>query len=271
MIRTLVTGATGRLGTALRGRLTAAGHAVRAASRSPPEESETETEWIRLDLVEATGIESALADVDVVIHAATAPEGDSMAVDVEGTKRLLGAAGDVGVERFVYPSIVGIDDIPLSYYDHKRSAESAVEESDVPTTIVRATQFHSFVAELLGYVARLPVWPLPTNVQIQPVDVRDVADVVVGHATSSTVDRPDPVGGPAVHSIGDLARTYRDVLGRRRPIIRIPLPGKTMRAFRAGHATCPDHATGTVTWTEWLAEQQNNDADEGDSRGHVAV
>ena len=135
MTQTLVTGATGTLGTALRPRLTAAGHAVRAASRSPPEETDENLDWIELDLTEGASLESALENIDVVVHTATAPQGDTAAVDVRGTKRLLEAAEVVGVEHFLYPSIVGIDDIPFPYYEHKVAAETAVTESEIPTTI----------------------------------------------------------------------------------------------------------------------------------------
>jgi len=265
MARVLVTGATGTLGSALRPSLLANGHTVRAASRSPPagtdevhgehEESRRDVEWVELDLVDGTGIESALANVDVVVHAATAPTGDSEAVDVDGTERLLDAAEDAGVSNFVYPSIVGIDEIPYSYYEHKLAAEQAVESSEVPHTVVRATQFHEFVDELLGMVARSPVWPLPTKFRIQPVAVEEVADVLVEHATPDASGRLEPVGGPEVRSLGELARAYREARGLRRAIVRLPLPGGMATAFRAGHATCPDRAVGTVTWEKWLAER----------------
>lgn len=255
MVRTLVTGATGTLGSALRSRLVEAGHTVRAGSRSPPDRTTTNVEWTRLDLVDGQGVRSALEDVDVVVHAATAPRGDTEAVDVAGTERLLDAASDAGVENFLYPSIVGIDGIPYSYYEHKQSAETAVEESDCPTTILRATQFHSFVAALLHSFERLPVWPLPTRMQVQPVAVDEVAAALVERVTGETTGRVEPVGGPEVHSVGELARAYRRARGLRRPILGVPLPGETAAAFRAGDATCPEHAVGTVTWSEWLAEQ----------------
>ncbi|WP_226008026.1 SDR family oxidoreductase [Natrinema salinisoli] len=266
MVRTLVTGATGTLGTALRPRLTAAGHAVRAASRSPPEETEEDIEWVEFNVLEDTGIESALENIDVVIHTATAPQGDTAAVDVQGTKRLLEVAEEASIENFIYPSIVGIDDIPFSYYKHKATAETAVEESNVPVTIVRATQFHSFVAEMLGYVAKLPVWPLPTKMQIQPIDVGEVADIIVDYTTLEASGRIGPIGGPQIHSVGELAQAYRDSRGHRRPIIRLPIPSKTVAAFRTGHAICPDHMIGTVTWEEWLANRYTSGADETDPR-----
>lgn len=260
MIQTLVTGATGTLGTALRSRLAEAGRAVRAASRSPPNDAEGSANWVELDVTDGSNIESALENIDVVIHTATAPQGDTAAVDVQGTKRLLEAAEVAGVEHFVYPSIVGIDEIPYSYYEHKAVAETAVEESDLPTTIVRSTQFHAFVAELLDFVAKLPVWPLPTKMQLQPIDAGDVADIIVDHATLTASGRTDPVGGPEIHSARELAQAYRAARNLRRPIIRVPIPGDTVAAFRAGYATCPDHRNGVLTWEEWLAQRYANDS-----------
>lgn len=187
-----------------------------------------------MDLADSTGLEAAVEGVDVVVHAATAPQGDTEAVDVEGTERLLAAADDAGVSNVVYPSIVGVDDIPYSYYECKRRAEEAVEASSVPGTILRATQFHAFVDEMLGLVSWLPVWPLPTDVRLQPVDVGTVADALVAHATPDASGRVPPVGGPAVLTVGEIARAYRSARGKRRPIVRFPLPGAVARGFRAG-------------------------------------
>jgi len=153
----------------------------------------------------------------------------------------------------VYVSIVGVDEIPYSYYEQKHAVEQTVAESDIPSTIVRATQFHSFVADLLETASRLPVWPLPTGIRLQPIDVGEVADAIVDHATLDAAGRVPDIGGPEVRTVGDLARTYRDARGLRRPIVRLPIPGKTAAAFRAPGAICPDRTVGTVTWNEWVA------------------
>jgi len=234
----------------MRPRLREAGHEVRAASRSPP--TDDDGEWVTVDLADGTGIEAAVADIDVIVHAASAPQGDSEAVDVDGTERLLAAAADAGVANVVYPSIVGIEEIPFSYYEHKLAAERAIEASSVPSTICRATQFHSFVADLLGSVSRLPVWPLPTRMRIQPVDVDEVAAVLANHATPDPGGRLPDVGGPEVTTVGELARSYRAARGLRRPIVRLPIPGSLFGAFRDGKATCPDRAVGETTWETWL-------------------
>ncbi|MFB6196803.1 MAG: epimerase, partial [Halobacteriaceae archaeon] len=74
------------------------------------------------------------------------------------------------------------------------------------------------------------------------------------HATLTATGRTDPIGGPEIHSVGELARAYRATRGLRRPIVRFPIPGNTAAAFRTGDATCPEHRVGTVTWEEWLTE-----------------
>ena len=260
--RTLLTGATGTLGRALRPRLLEAGHEVRAASRSPPTDDETEIEWVSMDVVDGTGLREAVADVDVIVHAATAPQGDTEAVDVRGTERLLEAAADAGVSNFVYVSIVGVDEIPYSYYEHKLAAERAAEESPAPSTIVRATQFHSFVRDLLETVERLPVWPLPTGFRLQPIAVEEAAAAIAEHATPSASGRVPDVGGPEVLTVRELAKTYREARGRRRFIVRLPLPGSVASGFRSGASCCPDRTVGTVTWAEWL---------EADGRERIAA
>lgn len=253
MTRTLVTGATGTLGSELRPRLVEKGHRVRATSRSPPDGEGVE--WVEMDLIDGTGIEDAVADVDVIVHAATSPMGDSEAVDVEGTTQLLDAAEAAGVSNFVYVSIVGIDEIPYSYYEHKLAAEQAVEESEVPSTIVRSTQFHSFLDEILGLLSWSPVWPLPTTMKFQPIDVGEAADAIVDHATPEASGRVPEVGGPEVLTLGEIATSYRRATGKRRLAFRLPFPGAVVSGFQAGRATCPDRAVGTKTWDEWLSER----------------
>lgn len=255
MARTLFTGATGTLGRELAPKLADAGHTVRGTSRDPPQDDGSVDEWVELPLPDGPGFETALDGIDVVVHAASDAVGDTEAVDVRGTERLLEAAAAADVSNFVYVSIVGVDDHPYSYYQHKLAAEQAVEAADVPWTIIRLTQFHEFIDELLGLVARLPVWPLPTRWRSQPIDVGEAADAVAEVTTTEAAGRVPDVGGPEVRTIGELARAYRSARGLRRPVVRLPVPGKTARAFREGRATCPDRAVGTVTWEAWLDDE----------------
>lgn len=263
MEHVLLTGATGTLGRRLCPRLLDAGCRVTATSRIPEEATVTSRtserlDWAAMDLQHDDGLTTALADVDSVIHAATAPRGDTEAVDVAGTNRLLSAAADAGVDRVWYVSIVGVDEIPYSYYQHKLAAEQAVLASEVPSTIVRSTQFHSFLDDIFSGLSRLPVWPLPRGISLQPIAAADLADVIVDHLGQAPGDRLPPVGGPTVQTVGSLAKAYRERRSLRRPILPIPIPGSTAAGFRAGHATCPERAVGTVTWEGWLESEYDD-------------
>lgn len=250
MADVLLTGATGVLGRGLHDRLRAAGYTVRAASRSPP----AEDGWVTIDLAAETGLARAVEDVDLILHAASDARGDPERVDIEGTAHLLSAAEAADVARFCYVSIVGIDEIPYSYYEAKLTAEQLVQGSEIPdTTIVRATQFHEFVAFLLGRIARLPVWPLPSRFELQPIAAGEAAHAIVRTIEPEPDRRLVEVGGPAVHTVGELADAYREARGRWRPIVRLPVPGRIASAFRKGSATCPDRPVGTETWADWLA------------------
>lgn len=253
--RVLVTGGTGVLGQALVPLLTQAGERVRIMSRQPAP-SGTAYEWAQADLATGKGVEAAATGIDVIVHAASNPVRQTEKVDVRGTERMLRAARPAGVSHFIYISITGIDRIPFAYYQHKLAAEELVAAGPVPWTIVRATQFHEFLDRILGGVARLPLlMPLPTDLQFQPVAADEVAVQLAQVVQGDPAGQLPDVGGPQVHTLGDLARSWLDIRGRRRLIVPVPLAGKTAAAFRSGHATVPERKVGRTTWEAWLRRE----------------
>lgn len=236
---------------------TGAGHRVRILSRrESPEALPDGAEWARGDLVTGEGLEAAVRGADVVLHAASDPRGDPVAVDVDGTRRLLGAARRDAVHHLVYPSIVGIDRLPYSYYRAKLRAERAIERSGVPYTILRITQFHSFVEEMLAALPAPPLLFLPTSVLVQSIAVREVAGILLERVSRGPAGRASDVGGPEVLSLGGMARSWIRIQGRRRLVVPLPLPGRLMRALREGHATAPDRKVGVETWEGWLRRRE---------------
>jgi uncharacterized protein YbjT (DUF2867 family) len=243
MTTTLVTGATGTLGTPTVTRLRAAGHDVRALSRRSGPGLTTG------DLLTGAGLRAAVDGVDAVVHLATGPRGKG---DVEATRTLLQAAGDAGVRHLVLISIVGIDDIPLGYYRDKRVIERLVRESGLPFTLLRATQFHSFVEALFTAQRAFPVVAAPMF-PLQPIAVEEVADRLVELAGAAPAGRVADIGGPEQQSVPDLARLWARATGTRRPIVPLPLPGKLFAAYRAGSALVPGPAYGRQTFAGRLA------------------
>jgi uncharacterized protein YbjT (DUF2867 family) len=253
----LVTGATGRLGKALLPRLAEAGFAVRATSRRAAAAGGP-VEWVRADLTTGDGIAAAVRGVDAIVHLASAPyqRGYTVRVEVDGTRHLLEAARAAGVGHLVYLSIVGADRVPWGYFRTKVRAEQLIrsESRGVPWTILRATQFHEFIEQALRNVAKLPFLFTDPGISAQPVDIRDVADQIVRRLELGPLGGIENFGGPEVLSSLDALRLWLDVRGLRRPILRIRIPGKLGKTFRAGYLMTDARPTGVRTWLDYLKE-----------------
>src|SRR5690606_9589875 len=105
------------------------------------------------DLATGAGLDAALDGVRTVVHLVQG----GLAED-RLTQRLATEAARVGVEHLVYISIVGIErNQALGYYAAKLRSEHAVAASGVPFTILRATQFHGFVARIVDGQRRAPI------------------------------------------------------------------------------------------------------------------
>ncbi|MEU7836481.1 NAD(P)H-binding protein [Nonomuraea sp. NPDC049129] len=241
----LVTGGTGRLGRRLVPRLLAAGHAVRVLSRKPPRDQMTH----RGDLITGEGLEYAVADTDTIIHCAT---GNGHA-DQDATRNLVRAAMRTGRPHLIYVSIVGIDLVDISYYRAKLACERLLEESGLPLTIQRTTQFHELIAWMCAIQRRLPMIMMPAGVSFQPIDTGEVAARLTDLAEAPPAGRARDMGGPEVRTAADLARAYARARSSRRPVVSVPLPGiGGMRGFREGRHLAPDHAVGQITFERFL-------------------
>ncbi len=244
MSTVLVTGGTGALGRHVVDRLRERGHDVRVLSRR--EGAGTHTG----DLATGAGVLDAVAGAEVIVHAASDFRRFG-APDMDQTRNLLAAAG--GVRHLLYVSIVGIDAIPFRYYRNKLACERLITDSGVPHTILRATQFHDLLAAVLSGVQRLPVAPLPADFRFQPVDTADVATRIADLAEGEPLGRAADFGGPQVATLAELADVWKQYRGGPKHVLRVPLPGRIARAFRAGANTCPKHAEGTRTWADYAA------------------
>lgn len=262
-MRILVTGGTGHLGRVVVSHLSEQGHQVRVLARRP--RVDPGIEWITGDLATGDGVREAVAGVDAIIHAAThSPAaqrgrfnlGDFVRspadVDVHGTRALLAAGEQEGVEQFVHVSIAGLEQMRrLPYSRRKLEAEQAVRSANVPWSIVRATSFYWLLERLFENMLKQSVLALPAHARMAPVDsdefARDIVDCV---AAGPLGEREDFVGPQALTMI-ELMEQYLAATGRTRRIRRAPLPRKLQAAITAGN-TPPRARHGTTTWAQWL-------------------
>jgi uncharacterized protein YbjT (DUF2867 family) len=293
MTTVLVTGGTGDLGSKLVERLLARGDNVRILSRKPrpqtvkstsesPEstsdspESTSESpvgrgpspdaaqgpspDWATGDIETGAGLADAVKGTDIVFHCATGA-GLKPKVDPIGTKNLLDACKDAGTPHFFYISIVGIERLPLAYYKAKLDCEQLIENSGVPWSNLRATQFHQLLDNFLRYgmlpqLGKIPfVRLIPKSFKFQPIETGEVADRMVEHAQKGPSGRLPDLGGPDITTFGKLAKAWQRATGDSKPTINLPMLGGLAAGFKAAYNCTPDHAEGKMTWREWLDQK----------------
>ncbi|MGI9071979.1 MAG: hopanoid-associated sugar epimerase [Bryobacteraceae bacterium] len=115
---TLVTGASGFLGWHVARVLTERGHRVRALCRPSSQLRELDVERVTGDLRDPESLVRAVAGCELVFHVAADyrlwsrhPE-ELYRSNVDGTRNVLEAAAEAGVERIVYTSTVGCIGMP---------------------------------------------------------------------------------------------------------------------------------------------------------------
>ncbi|HEX8080326.1 MAG TPA: NAD(P)H-binding protein [Jatrophihabitans sp.] len=207
-----------------------------------------------IDLTTGTGLDQALEGVDDVIdvtNIVTQNRRRATAFFETSTRHLLDAEKRHGVKHHVLLSIVGIDRVGLGYYQAKLAQEDLVRQGPVPWTILRATQFHEFAAQMLGGG---PVAVVPSMLS-QPVAAQDVANELVRLATAPPVGMAAELAGPREERVPDMARRLASARGHQPLVITLPLPGATGRVMRTG-ALLPTNTgpRGTQTFDQWLQE-----------------
>lgn len=142
MVRALVTGATGFVGTALCRELVANGYQVRAVHRVTSKRELLEgldVEWFEGDVRDAERMKSACEGQDLVFHIAALfreakhPDEVYEAINIEGTRNVLEAAASAGVQYTVHCSTVGV-------HSHIPNPPAAEDEEYRPADIYQRTK-----------------------------------------------------------------------------------------------------------------------------------
>jgi uncharacterized protein YbjT (DUF2867 family) len=254
----LVTGGTGTLGHLVVPRLRDDGCKVRVLSRRSREAGEG-IEFVTGDLATGEGIEAAVEGAEIIVHCAGSAKGDE-----DKALNLVRAASRARARHLVYISVVGADRVPVvsgvdramfGYFASKLAAERLVADSGLPWTTLRATQFHEAILTVARAMAKLPVMPVPAGFRFQPVDAGEVAARLVQLTLGEPAGLVPDLGGPQAYAMADLLRGYLRANHQRRLIMPVWMPGQAARAHRAGANLTPDHADGTRTWEEFLADR----------------
>jgi uncharacterized protein YbjT (DUF2867 family) len=249
IMKIAVAGATGRLGRHVADVLTERGHQVVAISRATG-----------VDIITGSGLEEALDGADVIVDAATSPSPEQQAA----TEFFLTAAHNLqqvgvraGVKRAVVVSIINIDKFTGGYGAAKIAHEDAWRSSPIPAQIVRAAQFHEFVAQLLEWGTRGDVATVP-EMRTQIVSARTVAEVIADAAESSA----EPTGiieiaGPREESLVELAKMLAAHRGTPVTVqgVRDPADPDAEVQATGGLLPGPGARLAGPTFAEWLDQK----------------
>ena len=263
----LVTGATGFVGAAVARALLKAGHPVRVLARPTSDRRNLEglaVEIVHGSLEDPVSLAAAVTGCRYLFHVAAdyrlwVPDPEAMfRVNVAGTRELMLAAAEAGVERIVYTSSVAVlgirkdgiadEETPSAATDmigpyklSKFHAEAAVREliteRGLPAVIVnpstpigpgdiKPTPTGRMIVEAAR--GRMPVF-IDTGLNVAHVD-----DIAVGHllaARAGQIGRRYILGGENL-GLGEILREIARITGRRPPLMR--LPHRTVLPFAAG-------------------------------------
>ena len=221
----LVAGGTGRLGTAVVGRLVNRDIDVRVLTRDPERAAHLAAERVEVvtgDVRDRASLGRATAGVEVVVSAVqgfAGPGGISPAtVDRDGNANLTDAAGIAGADLVLMSTVGAAADSPMELFRMKRAAEEYASASGVPTTVVRATAFAELWTDLLEQTARRSGRPLVFGHGDNPINFVSVKDVacLVERAITDPATRGQvlEIGGPGNLSFNELARAVQTAAGR---------------------------------------------------------
>ena len=187
-MKIVVIGGTGLIGSKLVAKLGEHGHDAVAASPNTGVNSVT-----------GEGLDEALAGADVVVDVSNSPSWEDDAVlefFQKSTGNLLAAEAKAGVGHHVALSVVGTERLQESgYFRAKLAQEKLIEESSIPYSIVRATQFFEFVPSIADAATDGAEVHL-AHVFFQPIAAADVAQAVGRVAVGTPLKGQLEIAGP---------------------------------------------------------------------------
>jgi uncharacterized protein YbjT (DUF2867 family) len=234
----LLTGATGRVGSALLQRLIDRRAPVRCLVRDPRRlgDQRVRVQIALGDLGDPASFRHALRGIRTVVHLA-ASDRDQPGATIEevggvATWRLLRAAERAGVEHFVFLS-------PLGATPHHRArlhrakalAEEAVRTSALATTTLRASFIYAprdrnlTVLDRLSHLPAVPVTGSMGRATTQPICADDVAaclEAVLTGAPPADGHRTLELAGPEVFTNRQAVAAVLEALGRPRRLVTLP-------------------------------------------------
>ena len=281
----LVTGAFSYSGSHIAERLLAMGREVRTLTFHPdrPHPLREQVQALRYRFDDPLALDRALEGVAALYntywvrfnHGPT-----TYASAVANSRMLFESARRAGVARVIHVSIANPSiDSPLPYYRGKALVERALEEVDLPRSVVRPTWIfggeHEILANNIAWILRhMPIFAIPGNghYAVQPVHIDDLVQICLDAADADGNFILD-AAGPETMTFDELVQAIRRATASRAPIVHIPptamaaaaralgllvrdvvLTPDEIKGLTAGLLVSHHPPRGRIAFSKWLTE-----------------
>ena len=247
-MKVLIVGGTGFIGRKVVSMLRERGHDAVAASPGTG-----------VNTITGEGLDEAIAGAEAVLDVTNAPTFDPKGVldfFTTSTSNLAKAERRAGVRHHVVLSIVGIEKLPDNPYLRGKMAQEAVtRDSDVPFTIVHATQFMEYLGNIADYGTSNGETRISTaNVQLVAADdlVDELIEILLGEPHGGIVQ----IAGPQRARMSDAVASYLASVGDPRKVTADPAADYFGSALQE-NTLVPSGQTriGKTSFDQWLAER----------------
>jgi uncharacterized protein YbjT (DUF2867 family) len=265
-----LTGGTGFVGRHLLDMAIAAGHPVRALTRTP-KPAEPGVTWVHGALDNRTSLAGLAVGSEAVIHVAGLINGSKSAfetVNIGGTAAMIEAAQGAGIRRFVHISSLAAREPGLSDYGRsKAESERIVQGSGLDWTIIRPPAiFGPGDREMLELfkMARRGFVALPPRGRFSVIQVEDLCRLIL-----AVVASPEAIG--QIYEPDDgrengwdnrhFARSLGRLFGKRATTVSLPkvaLRGAARldRLLRRGNAKLTADRVGYFCHPDWVVKAE---------------
>jgi uncharacterized protein YbjT (DUF2867 family) len=244
-MKIVVAGGTGFLGRHITRGLLDASHEITVLGRSPEKVARIPelhgANAVKGDITESTSLIDRLKGADAVLQVAQFPNHPIEVprrgftydrYDRQGVENLLGEAKRSSVGRFFYISGAGADpNSDKTWYRAKGRAEAALRAAGLRYAILRPSWAYGPEDKALNKFALMtrisPAVFVPgTRAQrVQPVHVDDIAAAVASwFGKEDEWNQTLEIGSREVMTMHEIVATMLKVMGKKRPIIHVPLP-----------------------------------------------